>query len=65
MIFGGSQDDYLYCCPDNIEIDVFRYMANNVGFPKLEAMLSTMFDEDFSDYLDYTHLKVILLSFAF
>jgi hypothetical protein len=64
-IFGGGQDGYLYCCPDNLEIDVCYYMANNVGFPKLETMLSTMFDEDFSDCLAYTHLKVILLTFVF
>jgi hypothetical protein len=40
-----------------------RYMADNVGFLKLEAMLSTMSDEEFSDYLAYTHLKVIFISF--
>jgi hypothetical protein len=44
---------------------VCRYMADNVGFPKLEAILSTMSDEDFSDCLSYTHLKVILLTFVF
>jgi hypothetical protein len=64
-IFGGGQDDYLYCCPDSRETDVCRYMAGNVGFPKLEAMMSTMSEEDFSDCLTYTHLKVILLTFVF
>jgi hypothetical protein len=44
--FGDDQDDYLYC-PNNREIDVCRYMADNIGFLKLEAMLSTMSDEDF------------------
>jgi hypothetical protein len=39
---------------------VCRYKSDNVGFPKLEAMLSTMSDEDFSDCLAYTHLEVIL-----
>jgi hypothetical protein len=32
---------------------------------KLEAMLSTMSDEEFSDCLAYTHLKAILLTFNF
>jgi hypothetical protein len=64
-IFGAGQDDYLYCCPDNRETYVCRYMADNVAFPKLEAMLSTMSDKNFSDCLAYTHLKVILLTFAF
>jgi hypothetical protein len=46
-IFRGGQDDYLYCCPNNMETEVCHYMANNVGFPKLEAMLSTMSNEEF------------------
>jgi hypothetical protein len=35
----GGRDDYLYCCPDNMETEVFRYMTYNIGFPMLEAML--------------------------
>jgi hypothetical protein len=38
-------------------------MAYNVGFPKTEAMLSTMSSKDFSDCLAYTHLKVIPIDF--
>jgi hypothetical protein len=64
-IFGGGPDDYLYCCPDNMETEVCRYMVDNIGFPKLEAMLSTMSSEDFSDCLAYTHLKVISVDFSF
>jgi hypothetical protein len=41
---------------------VCRYMADNVGFSKLEAMLSTMSDEDFSNCLGYTRLKVIFVN---
>jgi hypothetical protein len=64
-IFGGGLDDYLYCCPDNMETKVCRYMANNIGFPKLEAMLSTTSSQDFSDCLAYTHLKVTSIDFCF
>jgi hypothetical protein len=39
------------------------YMADNIGFMNLEAMLSTMSFEDFSDRLAYTHLKVIVIDF--
>jgi hypothetical protein len=46
-IIRGSQDDYLYYCPDNWEIDVCCYMADNVGFLKLEAMLSMVSEENF------------------
>jgi hypothetical protein len=64
-IFGGGQDDYLYCCPGNMETEVCRYMVDYVGFPKLEAMLSTLSDEDFSDCLAYNHLKVIFIRLCF
>jgi hypothetical protein len=40
------------------------YMADNIGFLKLEAMLPTMSFEDFSDYLAYTHLKVTFIGFT-
>jgi hypothetical protein len=46
-IFRERPDDYLYCCSDNLEKEVCRHMANNIGFPKLEARLSTMSSEDF------------------
>jgi hypothetical protein len=39
-IFWGRQDDYLYCYPDNMEIEVCHYMVDNVGFLKLEAKLN-------------------------
>jgi hypothetical protein len=42
-----------------METKVCSYMADNIGFLKLEAMLLTMSSEDFSDCLAYTHLKVI------
>jgi hypothetical protein len=62
-IFWGGPDDYLYCCPDNMDTEVCRYMADNVGFSKSEAMLSTMSNEDFTDCLTYRHLKLIYISF--
>jgi hypothetical protein len=64
-IFGGGPDDYLHCCLDILEIEVCRHMADNIGFPKLEAMLSTMSSKDFSNCLAYTHLKVTSISLAF
>jgi hypothetical protein len=48
-----------------MENEACRYMADNIGFQKLEAMLSTMSFEDFSDCLAYTHLKVISIYFTF
>ena len=38
LVFNGTdEDDFLYCLSDNKEISVCREMANNMGFPKLEA----------------------------
>lgn len=54
----GGPNDYLYYCLNSLETEVYHYMVNNIGFPKLEAMLSTMPSKDFSDCLAYTHLKV-------
>ena len=42
-----------------------RYVVDNVGFLKMEAMLSTMSSKDISDCLVYTHLKVISIDFCF
>jgi hypothetical protein len=38
---------YLYCCPNSMETEGCRYISDNIGFPKLEAMLSTMSFKDF------------------
>jgi hypothetical protein len=64
-IVWGGPDNYLYCCPDNMETEVCRYMTDNIGFTKLEAMLSTMSSQDFYDCLAYTHLKVTSVDFTF
>ena len=63
-IFRGGPDHYIYCYPDNLEIEVCRHMEDNIGFLKLEAMLSTMSSKDFSDCLAYTHLKVTYINFV-
>jgi hypothetical protein len=63
-IFRGGSDHYLYCYPDNLEIEVCRHMEDNIGFLKLEAMLSTMSSKDFLDCLAYTHLKVTSINFV-
>lgn len=57
-IIRGGPDDYFYCCPDSRETEVCRYMADNIGFPKLKAMLSMLPFDEFSYCLAYTHLKV-------
>jgi hypothetical protein len=56
-----NKDDFLYCLPDNNEISIYREMAKNIGFPKLELGLSTMSKDELADNLAYNSLKVYTL----
>jgi hypothetical protein len=58
MYNGTDEDEFLYCLPDNKEISVYREMAKNMGFPKLEVGLSAMSKDDLADSLAYNSLKV-------
>jgi hypothetical protein len=53
---GNDKDDYLYCLPNNKEIDVCREMMENMGYPKLK--LSAMPKDHLAGCLAYNHLKV-------
>jgi hypothetical protein len=53
------EDDFLYCLLDNKEISVCREMAKNIGFPKLELVLSAMSKDELADSLAYNSLKVL------
>ena len=58
MYNGTDEDDFLYCLSDNKEISVYREMAKNMGFLKLEVGLSAMSKDDLADSLAYNSLKV-------
>jgi hypothetical protein len=59
LVYGGSnEDDFLYCLPDNKEIDVCREMMDNMGYSKLELGLSLMPKDHLADCLAYNSLKV-------
>jgi hypothetical protein len=62
LVYGGDDEDgFLYCLPDNKEIHVYREMAENVGYPKLELGLSAMTKDQLADSLAYNSLKVRIL----
>jgi hypothetical protein len=66
LVYGGNdKDDYLYCLPDNKEIDVCREMMDNMGYSKLELGLSAIPKDDLADCLAYNNLKVCLNFFLF
>jgi hypothetical protein len=59
LVYGGDdEDDFLYCLPDNKEINVCREMMNNMGFSKLELGLSAMSKDQLADSLTSNSLKV-------
>jgi hypothetical protein len=61
LIYGGDdEDDFLYCLPDNKEINVCREMVDNIGYPKLELGLSVMTKDQLADSLAYNSLKVCI-----
>jgi hypothetical protein len=61
LIYGGDdEDDFLYCLPDNKEINVCREMVDNIGYLKLELGLSVMSKDQLADSLAYNSLKVCI-----
>jgi hypothetical protein len=65
LVYGGDNDvDFLYSLPDGKEINVFREMMDNMGYPKLELDLSAMTKDQLADILAYNSLKVYILSFV-
>jgi hypothetical protein len=59
LVYGGDDDDdFLYCLPNNKKVHVYREMADNVGYPKLELGLSAMTKDQLADNLAYNSLKV-------
>jgi hypothetical protein len=54
LVYEGS----LYFLPDSKEIDVYRKIMDNMGYPKLELRLSLMPKDHLADCLAYNSLKV-------
>jgi hypothetical protein len=65
LVYGGNdEDDYLYCLPDNKEIDVCHEMMDKMGYPKLELGLSTMPKHHLADCLAYNNFLKVCLHFS-
>ena len=64
LVYGGNdEDDYLYCLPDNKEIDVCWKIMDKMGYLKLELGLSVMPKDQLADNLAYNSLKVCIFLF--
>ena len=65
LVYGeNDKDDFLYCLPDNKEINVCREMMDNMGYPKLELGLSAMTKDQLADSLAHNSLKVCIFIFV-
>jgi hypothetical protein len=60
---GDVENVFLYSLSDSKEIDVYREMMDNMGYPKLELKLSLMPKDHLADCLAYNSLKVCSYSF--
>jgi hypothetical protein len=59
LVFNGSsEEDFLYCLPDNKEISICREIGKSIGFPKLEDGLSILSKDELADSLAYNSIKV-------
>jgi hypothetical protein len=66
LVYGGNdEDDFLYCLPDNKEIDVCREIMDKIGYPKLELGLSALPKDQLADSLAYYSLKVYIFLFLY
>jgi hypothetical protein len=64
-VYSGSDEDYfLYCLPDNKEINVCREMMVNMSYPKLELGISAMTTDQLADSVAYNNLKVCIFYFC-
>jgi hypothetical protein len=64
LIYGGNDEDgFLYYLPDSKEINVYREMMDNMGYPKLELGLSAITKDQLADNFDCNGLKVRIFLF--
>jgi hypothetical protein len=59
LVYGGNdEDDFLFCLPDNKEINVCQEIMDNMGYSNLELGLSSMPKDQLANSLAYNSLKV-------
>jgi hypothetical protein len=62
MFFGGINEESLGCVRDCIGVKVIGTLSKSVGFPKLEADISSYRRQHIVGSLFYSNFKVIFLS---
>ena len=66
LVYGGNdEDDFLFCLPDNKEINVCQEIMDNMGYSNLELGLSSMPKDQLANSLAYNSLKVCIYLFLY
>jgi hypothetical protein len=65
MLFGGINEEALGCIRDHTGAKVISTLSKSVGFPKLEADISSYRRQHIVDNLFYSNFKVKLFSLVF
>jgi hypothetical protein len=65
MLFGGINEEALGCIRDRTGAKIISTLSKSVGFPKLEADISSYRRQHIAGSLFYSNFKVKLFSFSF
>jgi hypothetical protein len=65
MLFGGVDEGALGCIRDRIGAKIISTLVKSVGFPKLEADISSYWRQHIVGSLFYSNFKVKFLSLVF
>ena len=65
MLFGGINKEALGCIRDRTGAKIISTLLKSVGFPKLEADISSYRRQHIAGSLFYSNFKVKLISFSF
>jgi hypothetical protein len=65
LLFGGVDEEALGCIRDRTGANIISTLSKSVGFPKLEADISSYRRQHIAGSLFYSNFKVKLISFSF
>jgi hypothetical protein len=65
LLFGGVDEEALGCIRDRTGAKIISTLSKSVGFPKLEADISSYRRQHIAGSLFYSNFKVKLISFSF
>jgi hypothetical protein len=58
VLFGGVDEEILWCIPDRAATKIVNTLSNSIGFPKLEQDISNYRRQHITGSLFYSNFKV-------